>query len=62
MGLAFGAGRALPVVALAPAAATRRGAAVTAAMLQRPAILLGLRRLDAVALTAVAIALGAASA
>ena len=34
MGLAFGAGRALPVVALAPAAATRRGAAVTAAMLR----------------------------
>ena len=62
MGLAFGAGRALPVIALAPAAGTRRGAAVTAAMLQRPAILLGLRRLDAVALAAVAIALGAASA
>jgi len=62
IGLAFGAGRALPVIALAPAAGTRRGAAITAAMLQRPAILLGLRRLDAVALAAVAIALSAASA
>ncbi len=54
MGLAFGAGRALPVIALAPFAGTERGGAVTAAMCERPAILRGLRRVDAVALAAVA--------
>jgi hypothetical protein len=58
MGLAFGAGRALPVIALAPFAGTERGGAVTAAMCERPAILLGLRRVDAVALAAVAAVLG----
>ena len=58
MGLAFGAGRALPVIALAPFAGTERGGAVTAAMCERPAILLRLRRVDAVALAAVALALG----
>jgi hypothetical protein len=60
IGLAFGAGRALPVALLAPLAGTLRGAAVTAAMCERPAILLGLRRLDAVALVACAVALGTA--
>ena len=59
MGLAFGAGRALPVVALAPLGA---GSAVTAAMCERPAILRGLRRIDAVALVACAVALGTAPA
>ena len=59
MGLAFGAGRALPVVALAPLSA---GSAVTAAMCERPAILRGLRRIDAVALVACAVALGTAPA
>jgi hypothetical protein len=59
VGLAFGAGRALPVVALAPVGA---GRAVTAAMCERPAILRGLRRIDAVALAGCAIALGIASA
>ena len=59
MGLAFGAGRALPVVALAPLGA---GSAVTAAMCERPAILRGLRRIDAVALIACAVALGTAPA
>jgi len=58
MGLAFGAGRALPVIALAPFAGTERGGAITAAMCERPAILLRLRRVDAVALAAVALALG----
>jgi hypothetical protein len=58
IGLAFGAGRALPVVALAPFAGTDRGGAVTAAMCERPAILLGLRRVDAVAMAACALALG----
>jgi hypothetical protein len=60
MGVAFGAGRALPVIALAPLAGTPRGGAVTAAMCERPAILLALRRIDAVALAAVAVALGTA--
>ena len=58
IGLAFGAGRALPVIALAPFAATDPGGAVTAAMCERPAILLGLRRVDAVAMAACALALG----
>jgi hypothetical protein len=57
IGLAFGLGRAIPVVALAP-----RAHAATAVMCERPGILLGLRRVDAVALVAVAIALGTAHA
>jgi hypothetical protein len=60
VGLAFGTGRALPVICLAPFAGTDRGGAITAAMCERPAILLGLRRVDAVALVAVAFALGTA--
>jgi hypothetical protein len=60
IGLAFGAGRALPVIGLAPFAGTDRGGAITAAMCERPAILIGLRRVDAVALAACAVALGAA--
>jgi hypothetical protein len=60
MGLAFGAGRALPVAGLAPFAATDRASAITAAMCERPAILLGLRRVDAVAMAALAFALGTA--
>lgn len=62
MGMAFGAGRALPVILLAPFAGTDRGGAVTAAMCERPAILRGLRRLDAAALAACAVALGTAPA
>jgi hypothetical protein len=60
VGLAFGTGRALPVICLAPFAGTDRGGAITAAMCERPAILLGLRRVDAVALAACAVALGTA--
>ena len=60
MGLAFGAGRALPVILLAPFAGTERGGAVTAAMCEHPAILLGLRRVDALALAVCALALGVA--
>jgi hypothetical protein len=60
VGLGFGAGRALPVICLAPFAGTDRGGAVTGAMCERPAILLGLRRVDAAALAACAIALGTA--
>jgi hypothetical protein len=57
IGLAFGLGRALPVLALAP-----RAHAATAVMCERPGILLVLRRVDAVALAAVALALGTAPA
>ena len=53
IGLAFGAGRLLPVVALAPAG----GGALHAAMAERPQILRSLRAVDAVALTACAVAL-----
>jgi len=58
VGIAFGVGRALPVVALAPSG----GGRAVAAMAERPAILRGLRRADAVALLACAVALAAAPA
>src|SRR6185295_3592589 len=58
IGLAFGAGRALPVVALAP----RGGGDLHAAMAERPRILRSLRALDALALAATAVALLAAPA
>jgi hypothetical protein len=57
VGLAFGAGRLLPVVALAPAAGTTAGAAAHAAMAERPAILRSLRAVDAVAMAACAVVL-----
>jgi hypothetical protein len=56
VGVAFGTGRALPVVLLAPFA----GGAVSAAMCERPAILRRLRRVDALALAACALALALA--
>jgi hypothetical protein len=57
IGLAFGAGRLLPVVVLAPAAATAAGAAFHAAMAERPRILRSLRAVDAVAMAACSVAL-----
>jgi hypothetical protein len=57
VGLAFGAGRLLPVVALAPTAGTGPGAALHAAMAERPRILRSLRAVDAVALAACAVVL-----
>jgi hypothetical protein len=57
IGLAFGAGRLLPVVVLAPASRSARGAWLHAAMAERPRILRSLRAIDAVALTACAVAL-----
>ncbi|WP_028057596.1 hypothetical protein [Candidatus Solirubrobacter pratensis] len=57
-GLAFGAGRALPVIALAPSG----GGAFAAAMAERPRILRSLRAVDAAALAACAIALFASPA
>ena len=53
IGLAFGAGRALPVIALAPSG----GGSLHAAMAERPRILRGLRALDALALALTAAAL-----
>jgi hypothetical protein len=58
IGLGFGAGRALPVVAMAPSG----GGALHAAMAERPRILRSLRALDAAALAACAAALFAAPA
>jgi cytochrome c-type biogenesis protein len=57
VGLAFGAGRLLPVVVLAPPAGTEAGAAAHAAMAERPAILRSLRAVDAVAMAACAVVL-----
>jgi hypothetical protein len=57
-GVAFGLGRALPVIALAPA----NGGTLHAAMAERPRILRSLRALDALALAACAAALAAAPA
>ena len=57
VGLAFGAGRLLPVVVLAPAATTGAGAALHAAMAERPQILRSLRAVDALALAACAVVL-----
>jgi hypothetical protein len=62
VGVAFGVGRLLPVVALAPVAGTDRGSAAHAAMAERPAILRGLRALDAAALALCALALATAPA
>lgn len=58
-GLAFGAGRALPVVILAPLAAAPVGIRAIELMAERPSILRGFRAADAAALAAVALALGA---
>jgi hypothetical protein len=58
IGLGFGAGRALPVVLLAPANGTARGIDAHAAMAERPVIYRSLRAVDAVALVACAVALG----
>jgi hypothetical protein len=57
IGLAFGAGRLLPVVVLAPAGDTEWGAAAHAAMAERPRILRSLRAVDAVAMAACAVVL-----
>jgi hypothetical protein len=57
VGLAFGAGRLLPVVVLAPASGTGPGASLHAAMAERPQLLRSLRAVDAVALAACAIVL-----
>ena len=57
VGLAFGVGRALPIVALAPFAARPFGQAACETMAMRPGILRGFRFGDALALTGVAVLL-----
>jgi hypothetical protein len=57
IGLAFGAGRLLPVIVLAPAGDTEWGAAAHAAMAERPQILRSLRAVDALAMAACALVL-----
>ena len=57
VGLAFGAGRALPIVALAPVADAPSGVRATELMAERPGILRGFRVADALALALCAVAL-----
>lgn len=57
VGLAFGAGRALPIVALAPVADAPAGLRATELMAERPGILRGFRVADALALALCAVAL-----
>jgi len=62
MGLAFGAGRALPVVVLAPLGGTGAGARALELMAERPAALRGLRLADGLALGLVVASLSASPA
>ncbi|HEX6586021.1 MAG TPA: hypothetical protein VF052_04665 [Solirubrobacterales bacterium] len=57
IGAAFGIGRAIPIVVLAPAAGGPVGIRVTELMCERPGVYLGLRRGDAAALLVAALAL-----
>ncbi|HEY8581874.1 MAG TPA: hypothetical protein VIL49_02975 [Capillimicrobium sp.] len=61
LGLAFGVGRALPIVVLAPLADSALGARAITAMAERPALLRGARAADAAALGGVALVLGLAA-
>jgi hypothetical protein len=62
IGLGFGAGRALPVIVLAPASDTSWGTKAHAAMAERPSILRGLRAADALALLLCALTVAATEA
>ncbi len=62
VGLAFGAGRALPVLWMAPGVRSGTGERRLDAMASEPRLWLGLRRLDALGLVLCALALGGASA
>jgi hypothetical protein len=62
VGLAFGLGRALPVLALAPRLGTERGDRYLDRLALEPRLWLGMRRLDAIGLGACAILLGGSSA
>jgi hypothetical protein len=59
VGVAFGAGRALPIVVLAPWIDGARGARCAELMAERPAVLRTLRRVDGLLLALCAVALGA---
>jgi hypothetical protein len=61
-GLAFGLGRALPVVWIAPRLGTERGERALERLALEPRLWLGLRRLDAIGLGACAVALAGSSA
>ena len=61
VGLAFGCGRALPIVVLAPLAGSAAGARVTELMATRPGIYRGARLGDALALGVAAVALAGSS-
>jgi hypothetical protein len=60
VGGAFGLGRALPILALAPGAGRASGIRATELICERPAVYLGLRRGDAAALLIAALALAVA--
>jgi hypothetical protein len=57
LGGCFGLGRAIPILALAPVAGRPTGIRATELMCERPGVYLGLRRGDAAALAAAAVAL-----
>jgi hypothetical protein len=57
LGACFGLGRAIPILALAPLAGRPAGIRATELMCERPGVYLGLRRGDAAALAAAALAL-----
>jgi hypothetical protein len=57
LGAAFGIGRAIPIVVLAPMAGSDRGVRATELMCERESVYVGLRRGDAAALLLVAVAL-----
>ena len=61
-GVAFGLGRALPIVGLAPALERPLGMRVADAMAERPGLLRGMRLVDALALVGVGLALAPATA
>jgi hypothetical protein len=61
IGIAFGLGRALPIVTLAPLAASEAGARVTQLMADRPGLYRGLRLGDAAALALAAVVLASSS-
>ena len=57
LGVAFGVGRAIPILALAPLSGRTAGIRATELICERPGVYLGLRRGDAAALLAAALAL-----
>jgi hypothetical protein len=62
VGVAFGAGRALPIVTIAPLVHRRLGVRLLAMLAERPAVLRAVRVADAAALVVAAVALVASSA